>query len=61
MISFEIKCEQAIDIARNSAIKEAINAGADTDTIKVVYIEKIPLAYLGNALKIRVKTVGKLV
>ncbi|MGE7905813.1 ROK family protein [Peribacillus sp. NPDC094092] len=52
---------QAIEDARKQATKEAIKAGADEDTISIVSVEDIPLAYLpGNALFIRVKAVGDL-
>lgn len=53
---------EAIEDAKNSAVEEAIKAGADESTVSIVSIEDIPLAYLpGNALFIRVKAVGDLV
>jgi N-methylhydantoinase A/oxoprolinase/acetone carboxylase beta subunit len=53
--------EEAIHSARRLATEEAVKAGADNDTIKIVSVEDIPLAYLpGNALFIRVKAVGDL-
>jgi hypothetical protein len=43
------------------AIEEAIKAGANPDTIEIVNVEEIPLAYLpGNAVRIRVKAAGYL-
>ncbi len=56
----EISRDQAIETAKNIAIHEAVNAGADKDTIEVLDIEDIPLSYFGNTSKIRVKAAGKL-
>lgn len=54
--------EEAVQDARELAIKEAIKAGADEGTVSIVSVDDIPLAYLpGNALVIRVKAVGDLV
>lgn len=53
--------EQAIQDARRLATEEAMNAGVDMNTISIVTVDDIPLAYLpGNALMIRVKAVGDL-
>jgi N-methylhydantoinase A/oxoprolinase/acetone carboxylase beta subunit len=44
------------------ATERAVAAGADAATIKVVEVEDIPIAYLpGNALRVRVRTVGDIV
>ncbi|MES5955807.1 hydantoinase/oxoprolinase family protein [Bacillus fungorum] len=54
--------EDAIHHAKTLATEEAIKAGANKDTISVVFVEDIPLSYLpGNALLIKVKVVGDLV
>ena len=51
--------ENAIEEGRETAIKEAIKAGADPETVEVIDIEERPLAYLpGNAIRLRVKAVG---
>ena len=43
------------------ATEEAIKAGADPDSIQIVEVEDVPLAYLpGNATRVRVKAVGDL-
>ncbi|MFH2115563.1 MAG: hydantoinase/oxoprolinase family protein [Spirochaetota bacterium] len=43
------------------AIAEAVRAGADEQTVNIVEIEEIPLAYLpSNAVRFRVKAVGDL-
>lgn len=52
---------EAIEEAKHLAIEEAIAAGANPDTCKIVEIEDVPLAYLpGNATRISVKAAGEL-
>lgn len=51
----------ALEDARARAVAEAIAAGADPDTVEVVDVEDVPLAYLpGNATRVRVKAAGRL-
>ncbi len=53
--------EKAIEDAKREAIEKAINAGADPSTVEVVEVEEIAMPYLpGNAVRIRVKAVGRL-
>lgn len=53
--------EAALADAKAGAIREAIAAGADPQSLEIVHMEDIPLAYLpGNALLIRVKAAGLL-
>ena len=53
--------EQVIEDAKNMAIDEAKKAGADPETIEIVELEDIPLAYHpGNATRIKVKAAGDL-
>ncbi len=53
--------EEAVADAKRIATEEAIKAGAAPETIRIVEVEDIPLAYLpGNATRIRVKAVGDL-
>lgn len=53
--------EEVIDDAKNMAVDEAKKAGADPDTIEIVELEDIPLAYHpGNATRIKVKAAGDL-
>jgi N-methylhydantoinase A/oxoprolinase/acetone carboxylase beta subunit len=53
--------EQALDEAKSEAVERAVAAGADRDTVHIVDVEDVPLAYLpGNATRIRVKAVGDL-
>lgn len=57
----EISREEALDQAKQEATEKAITAGAKPETVAIVDIEEVPLAYLpGNATRIRVKAVGDL-
>ena len=52
---------EAIADATAKATAVAVSAGARADTIEVVDVEDVPLAYLpGNATRVRVKVVGEL-
>ena len=52
---------EAIKQASEEAVRKAMDAGAAPGTIEVTEVEEIALPYLpGNAVKIRVKAVGKL-
>ncbi len=51
----------ALDDAKRQATEAAIAAGATPDSIEIVDVEDVPLAYLpGNATRVRVKAVGEL-
>ena len=52
---------ETLEVAKGLAKEEAVKAGADPDTIEIVEVEDVPLAYLpGNATRVRVKAVGDL-
>ncbi|CAN5616332.1 hydantoinase/oxoprolinase family protein [soil metagenome] len=54
--------EEALRIAREMAKDEAVKAGADPDTVEIIDIHEVPLAYLpGNATRIRVRAAGDLI
>ena len=54
------KAEARLD-ARNQAIQRAIAAGADPESVTVLEVEELPLAYVAEAsLLIRAKAAGKL-
>jgi N-methylhydantoinase A/oxoprolinase/acetone carboxylase beta subunit len=54
--------DEAITEATTEATRRAAEAGAGEDTIRVVDVEEVGLGYLpGNALRLKVKTVGDLV
>ncbi|MBN2049616.1 MAG: hydantoinase/oxoprolinase family protein [Spirochaetales bacterium] len=56
-----ISREKAMEDAKNIATEEAVKAGAAPETVQIVEVDDIPLAYLpGNATRIRVKAVGDL-
>jgi N-methylhydantoinase A/oxoprolinase/acetone carboxylase beta subunit len=53
--------DQALAHAKGEASDKAAEAGADPDSIQIVDVEDVPLAYLpGNATRVRVKAVGDL-
>ncbi|RNB81209.1 hydantoinase/oxoprolinase family protein [Brevibacillus fluminis] len=53
--------EEALQDAKGLATSEAVAAGANRETVEIVDIEEVPLAYLpGNAIRVRVKAVGNL-
>lgn len=57
----EMSREDALDRAKQQAVDHAVAAGADADTVEIVDVEEVPLAYLpGNATRIMVKAVGDL-
>ncbi len=56
----EMTREEAIETAKEMAANEAIKAGADPQTVEIIDVEDVPMAYLGEALRIRVKAVGDL-
>ncbi len=58
----EMERSKALEEAKHLALEEAIKAGAGFESVEVIDVEDVPLAYLpGNATKIRVKAVGDLV
>ncbi len=58
----DIGRNQALEDAKQIAVSEAIEAGADLNTVTIVDVEDIPLAYMpGDATQIRVKAAGDLV
>jgi N-methylhydantoinase A/oxoprolinase/acetone carboxylase beta subunit len=53
--------EQVIESAKRMAKDEAVKAGADPDTVEIVEVEDVPLAYHpGNATRIKIKAAGNL-
>lgn len=53
--------DAAIATAKQEAMERAIGAGADAETLDVLDLEEIPLAYMpGGAVRIRVKVTGEL-
>ena len=53
--------EAALETAKREARKQAVAAGADPDSLEILDVEEIPLAYMpGGAVRIRVKVAGDL-
>ena len=58
----DVPRDEAIAAATAGARTDAIAAGADPDTLEVVEVEDLPLAYLpGNSRRVRVKVLGDIV
>jgi N-methylhydantoinase A/oxoprolinase/acetone carboxylase beta subunit len=57
----QLSRDEALAEARAEATEKAVAAGAARDTVDIVDVEEVPLAYLpSNATRIRVKAVGDL-
>lgn len=57
----EVSRDEALESAKAQAIEMAIAAGAEPDTVEIVHVEDVPLAYLpGNATRVQVKAAGNL-
>ena len=57
----ELSRDEALEQAKQEATDRAVSAGAKADTVEIVDVEEVPLAYLpGNATRIMVKAVGDL-
>ena len=53
--------ESALQDAKDEAVQAAISAGARADTVEMVDIEEVPLAYVpGGSVRIRMKVAGEL-
>lgn len=53
--------DDALNQAKSEATEKTIAAGANPDTVQIVDVEEVPLAYLpGNATRIMIKAVGDL-
>ncbi|GLZ31945.1 hydantoinase [Lentzea sp. NBRC 105346] len=53
--------DETLDAAQQEAVDKAVAAGARADTVRIVEVQEIPLAYLpGNASRIRARAVGDL-
>ncbi|MDX6551897.1 MAG: hypothetical protein QOH74_385 [Gaiellales bacterium] len=52
--------ESVLDQAKSEAVARAVAAGAAKTTVRIVDVDEVPVAYLGNATRIRVRAVGDL-
>jgi len=58
----EIGRDTALGAASAEAIEQAVAAGAARQTVQVIDVEEVPLAYVpGGAVRLRVRAVGDLV
>jgi len=57
----EMDRDTAVEEARDEARNDAIQAGADPETIEIVDFDEVPLSYLpGNAVRMKAKAAGSL-
>lgn len=57
----ELPREQALEQAKQAAIELAVNSGAKRDTVEIIDVEDVPLAYYpGNTSRVKVKAAGDL-
>lgn len=57
----EVPREQALEQAKSEAIEIAVAAGAIRDTVEIIDMEDVPLAYYpGNANRVKIKAAGEL-
>ncbi len=57
----EISRDAALTDAKSQAVEAAVAAGARRESVEIVDVEDVPLAYLpGNATRVRIKAVGEL-
>ena len=57
----ELPREQALEQAKMAAIELAVNSGAKRDTVEIIDVEDVPLAYYpGNTSRVKVKAAGDL-
>lgn len=57
----EIPREQALEHAKAEAVKLAVESGAIEDTVEIIEVEDVPLAYYaGNTNRVKIKAAGDL-
>lgn len=57
----ELHREQALEKAKQEAIEMAVKAGAKRETVEIIEMEDVPLAYYpGNTCRVKVKSAGEL-
>jgi hypothetical protein len=57
----ELTRAQAVERAREQAVERATEAGAARETVRIVDVEDIPVAYMeGSMIRVRAKAVGEL-
>ena len=57
----ELPREQSLEKAKNEAIELAVEAGAVRETVEIIEMEDVPLAYYpGNTNRVKIKAAGNL-
>ena len=57
----EIPREEALEQAKKEATEMAVSAGAIRDTVEIIEVEDVPLAYYaGNTNRVKIKAAGDL-
>ena len=57
----EIPREKALEQAKSEAVNLAVNAGAIRETVEIIEVEDVPLAYYaGNTNRVKIKAAGDL-
>ena len=53
--------EEVLEQAKAEAVEKAVVAGATPESVQIVEVDEVPIAYLpGNAVRVRVKAIGDL-
>ncbi len=57
----DIGREKALEMAKQEVAEKAVMAGAERETVEIIDIEEVPLAYVpGGAVRLRIKAAGQL-
>ncbi|GAA1314404.1 hydantoinase/oxoprolinase family protein [Leucobacter albus] len=56
----ETSRQQAVELVRGDAIARAVEAGADPETVEVLTLEELPVAYMEDTVIVRARAAGRL-
>lgn len=57
----EIPREQSMEAAKSEAIAKAVQAGAKVESVEIIEVDEVPLAYFaGNSVRLKIKAAGDL-
>ena len=57
----ETSRQEAVDAVRTEAVERAVAAGAHADTVEVLALEELPVAYMEDTVIVRARAAGRLV
>jgi len=62
LVSFDaVPREQALQMAKDEAVTLAVKSGARRETVEIIEVEEVPLAYYpGNTSRVKIKAAGEL-